>query len=141
MPLRFLPTNANNGWASVLAAAFLHRTHQGGFSGVAYNDLKWEWACDEPTRKLTRLAGLSWRHTKALAPAAEAPERRSLACAGAAGEAWAATPELPPLIWTGGGSRTLKVGGAPEVLARLPGVTIVEGLSLPPPDPGPPSAG
>ena len=53
-----------------------------------------------------------------------------------AGEAWAATPELPPLIWTGGGSRTLKVGVAPEVMARLPGVLIVEGLSLAPPGSG-----
>ena len=26
------------------------------------------------------------------------------------GEAWAGTPELPPLIWTGGGSRGLKIG-------------------------------
>ena len=102
MPLRFLTTNANNGWASVLAAAFLHRTHQGGFSGVAYNDLKWEWACDEPTRKLTRLAGLSWRHTKALDPAAEAalvvPPAGALA---ALADGISNATELLPVSWVG----------------------------------------
>ena len=103
VPLRFLTTNANNGWASVLAAAFLHRTHQGGFSGVAYNDLKWEWACDEPTRKLTRLAGLSWRHTKALNPAAEAalmsyhPQARSPLWQ----TAFSNATELLPVSWVG----------------------------------------
>jgi hypothetical protein len=102
-PLRFVTTNANNGWASVLAAAFLHRTHQGGFSGVAYNDLKWEWACDEPTRKLTRLAGLSWRHTKALNPAAEAalmsyhPQARSPLWQ----TAFSNATELLPVSWVG----------------------------------------
>jgi len=49
------------------------------------------------------------------------------------GEPWAACPELPPLVWTGGGSRRLKVGVDPEVLARIPGVEIVEGLSTPAP--------
>ena len=71
-PLRFLSTNANNGWTAVLAAAFLYRTHRGGLTASAYNDLKWEWACDEPMRQITRQAGISWRSTKALDPAAEA---------------------------------------------------------------------
>jgi prolyl-tRNA editing enzyme YbaK/EbsC (Cys-tRNA(Pro) deacylase) len=51
------------------------------------------------------------------------------------GEAWAATPDLPPLIWTGGGSRGLKIGVDPEVLARIPGTEIVSGLALERPPP------
>lgn len=102
-PLRFLSTNANNGWTSVLAAAFLHRTHRGGFSGVASNDLKWEWACDEGTRKLTRVAGLSWRHTRALAPEAELalmayhPHARSPLWQ----TAFSNATELLPVAWVG----------------------------------------
>ena len=29
-PLRFVSTNSNNGWAALLAAAYLHRTHHTG---------------------------------------------------------------------------------------------------------------
>ena len=102
-PLRFVSTNSNNGWTSLLAAAFLHRTHAGGFSGSAFNDLKWEWACDESTRKLTRVAGLSWRHTKALNPAAEAalmhyhPHARSPLWQ----TAFSNATELIPVSWVG----------------------------------------
>lgn len=102
-PLRFLATNANNGWTAVLAAAFLHRTHKGGFIGLAYNDLKWEWACNEPTRDLTRRSGLSWRHTRALFPAAEAalmsyhPKPRSPLWQ----TAFSNATELMPVSWVG----------------------------------------
>jgi hypothetical protein len=102
-PLRFLATNANNGWTAVLAAVFLHRTHRGGFSGVAYNDLKWEWACDEATREITRRAGLSWRTTRTLNPAAEAalmsyhPQARSPLWQ----TAFSNATELMPVSWVG----------------------------------------
>ena len=102
-PLRFLATNANNGWTAVLAAAFLHRTHKGGFSGVAFNDLKWEWACDGATRAITQQAGLSWRHTRAMNPAAEAalmsyhPHARSPLWQ----TAFSNATELMPVSWVG----------------------------------------
>lgn len=104
-PLRFLATNANNGWTAILAAAYLHRTHEGGFSGSAFNDLKQEWACDEPTRRLlySRAAGLSWRHTMALNPAAEAalmtfhPQARNPLWQ----TAFSNATELLPVSWVG----------------------------------------
>ena len=111
-PLRFVSTNSNNGWTSLLAAAFLHRTHAGGFSGSAFNDLKWEWACDESTRKLTRVAGLSWRHTKALNPAAEAalmhyhPHARSPLWQ----TAFSNATELIPVSWVGTPPHLMSVG-------------------------------
>ena len=104
-PLRFLSTNANNGWTAVLAAAYLHRTHEGGFTGSAFNDLKQEWACDGPTRSLlySRAAGLSWRHSLALNPAAEAalmsyhPQARNPLWQ----TAFSSATELLPVAWVG----------------------------------------
>lgn len=46
-----------------------------------------------------------------------------------AGEPW--TEGLPPLLWTGGGSRALKVGFPPALLLSLPTATVVEGLAIP----------
>ena len=48
-----------------------------------------------------------------------------------AGETWSAAPDIPRVLWTGGGSRSLKVGFDPEVLRRIPGVQIVDNLAMP----------
>lgn len=60
--LRFVSTNSNNGWAACICAAYLHRTHGGGFHGLAVNDLKTEWATTRHVRILLLELGLSWRH-------------------------------------------------------------------------------
>ena len=71
-PFRFVSTNSNNGWMTVLSAAFLQRTHGGAFSGLAVNDLKAEWAMTGSSRSMLSQVGLSWRSSAFFESAADA---------------------------------------------------------------------
>ena len=63
-PLRFVSTNSNNGWAALVAAAYLQRTHgTAPFLGLAVNDLGTEHATTRNIRALLLKLGLSWRFT------------------------------------------------------------------------------
>ena len=72
-PLRFVSTNSNNGWAALVVAAYLQRTHgTAPFLGLAVNDLGTEHATTRNIRALLLKLGLSWRFTDRFDAAADA---------------------------------------------------------------------
>ena len=72
-PLRFVSTNSNNGWAALVAAAYLQRTHgTAPFLGLAVNDFGAEHATTRNIRALLLQVGLSWRSTTSFDAAADA---------------------------------------------------------------------
>lgn len=72
-PLRFVSTNSNNGWAALVAAVYLQRTHgTAPFLGLAVNDFGTEHATTRNIRALLLQVGLSWRATSSFDAAADA---------------------------------------------------------------------
>jgi hypothetical protein len=70
--LRFVSTNANNGWTSLIASAYLRRTHHTHVHGLAVNGLKTEWATSRNVRIL--LQALVCRASNATPKAAPSRE-------------------------------------------------------------------
>ena len=62
-PLRYVATNAGNGWVAMATAAYLQRVHGGSLHGLVVGDGKSEWAQSGDARKLQRMLGLSYRMT------------------------------------------------------------------------------
>ena len=72
-PLRFVSTNSNNGWAALVTAAYLQRTHgTAPFLGLAVNDHGTEHATTRNIRALLLKLGLSWRFSDRFDAAADA---------------------------------------------------------------------
>jgi hypothetical protein len=70
-PVRFVATNAGNGWLALVVATYLQRVHGGSLHGLLVGDGKSEWAQAGDVRKLMYMVGLSYRKTLAFDPLAE----------------------------------------------------------------------
>ena len=60
-PLRYVATNAGNGWEAMVAATYLQRVLGGPLHGLVVGAGKSEWAQSGDARKLQRMLGLSYR--------------------------------------------------------------------------------